>query len=433
MQQTPHLSHKVLLFDPSGRLKAMRTEILDAIRTRLQRRGLDAYLAYTPSNVFYVTGFQSFFLMQWWRMLGTVMAVVPADPAQPPALLISDFEAVQAKAISGFKDVRPYRVWVELRDAGALTDGPAQSAWVQQRPAQYDQAEQDALLRAMLADRGLLEGRLGTDLRYVLHDTMQRIAAFAPRLRWTDLTEDLYQLRSIKYPFEVENLRRATELSEAGMRYAAEGASEGMTARDMRHRYTRGVLDKAATDLRYATFSDQWVLPAVGADTRIGVDSEGDARLAPGDLIKFDCGVTLGGYRSDGGRTFAFRHVRPQAQRLYDVLAQAHHEARELARPGVPAHELFDAAQGHIRAHGYPAFTRGHYGHSVGIDTFHEEPPFLSATERRPLRAGMVLAIETPAYSSDTGAIMIEDLVHVTEDGPELLHQLPHELTTVGT
>ena len=57
----------------------MRDQILAAIRGRLRDRGLDAYIAYTPSNVFYATGFQSYFLMQWWRMQGTVLAIVPAD------------------------------------------------------------------------------------------------------------------------------------------------------------------------------------------------------------------------------------------------------------------------------------------------------------------------------------------------------------------
>jgi Xaa-Pro dipeptidase len=35
----------------------------------------------------------------------------------------------------------------------------------------------------------------------------------------------------------------------------------------------------------------------------IGVDSERDAGLEEGDLIKVDCGTTVGGYRGDGGRT----------------------------------------------------------------------------------------------------------------------------------
>ena len=43
----------------------------------------------------------------------------------------------------------------------------------------------------------------------------------------------------------------------------------------------------------------------------------------------------------------------------------------------------------------------------------------------------MVLAIETPAYTTDAGAIMIEDLVHVLPNGIERLHKLPHGLTAV--
>ena len=59
-----------------------------------QGGGLDAYVAYTPSNVFfYATGFQSHPLMQWWRMQGTVLAVIPADEPVEPGLMIGDFEA----------------------------------------------------------------------------------------------------------------------------------------------------------------------------------------------------------------------------------------------------------------------------------------------------------------------------------------------------
>lgn len=413
----------------------MRTQIIDAVRTRLQERGLDAYVAYTPSNVFYTTGFQSFFLMEWWRMLGTVLAVVPADPAQPPALVVSDFEAAQAREESGFDDVRPFRVWVELRDARDLA-GPAADASPGARPAQYDVTEQDALLRSVLADRGLLGARIGTDLRYVLHDTVRRVAAFAPRLTWEDMTEDLYELRSVKHGFEIERLRRATELSEAGMSFAVRDLRPGLTALDLRRRYQQGVLAAAMADPRYAGYSDQWVLPAVGPSPQAGAAAGAAAGTGPvvgeGALLKFDCGVTVGGYRGDGGRTFAHRSARPAARRLHDVLLGAHEAARSVVRPGVAAREVFQAAQRHIRAGGYPSFTRGHYGHSVGIDTFHEEPPYLSADEERPLLPGMVLAVETPSYASDTGAIMIEDLLLVTDDGHEVFHRLPHELTVAG-
>jgi hypothetical protein len=74
---------------------------------------------------------------------------------------------------------------------------------------------------------------------------------------------------------------------------------------------------------------------------------------------------------------------------------------------------------------------RGHIGRSIGIDTFHEEPPYLSGTCIDVVQPGMVFAVELPTYTPDVGAIMIEDLVVTTDEEPERLHRLSHELVVV--
>ncbi len=410
----------------------MNEQVLLAIRGRLRERGMDAYIAYTPSNVFYATGFQSYFLMQWWRMQGTVLAVIPADESIEVGMMIGDFEAKPAQRVSGIRDVRAYRLWPEIRDAEAVQEPLRSGETEAPRPAQFDEGEQDRIVRGLLGDRGLLDARIGTDLRYMLFDSYRRFSGVAPEVEWVDFTDDMYALRRIKYPSEVERLRRATELSEAGMRFAVEELRPGMTATHVRHRYVMGVARAAMADPRYQDYSDDWILPAVGAGVGIGVDSERDAGLQEGDLIKFDCGTTVGGYRGDGGRTFVYGKVKPAAERLFGVLQEAHDRACEAIRPGVEVGEIFRIAQDHITRNGYPRFRRGHYGHSLGIDTFHEEPPYVSEGERTPLQEGMVLAIETPAYTTDAGAIMIEDLVHVLPNGIERLHKLPHELGVIS-
>lgn len=410
----------------------MNEQILSVIRGRLRERGLDAYIAYTPSNVFYATGFQSYFLMQWWRMQGTVLAVIPADESIEVGMMIGDFEAEPARRVSKIRDVRAYRLWPEIRDAEAVQEPLLSGETEAPRPAQFDEGEQDGIVRGLLGDRGLLGARIGTDLRYMLFDSYRRFSAVAPQAQWVDFTEDMYALRRIKYPAEVERLRRATELSEAGMRFAVEDLRPGLTATDVRHRYVMGVAQAAMGDARYQDYSDDWILPAVGAGVGIGMDSERDAGLQEGDLIKFDCGTTVGGYRGDGGRTFVYGRAKPAAERLFGVLQEAHDRACGAIRPGVEVGEIFRIAQDHITTSGYPRFRRGHYGHSLGIDTFHEEPPYVSEGERTPIEEGMVLAIETPAYTTDAGAIMIEDLVHVLPNGIERLHKLPHELGVVS-
>jgi Xaa-Pro dipeptidase len=406
--------------------------ILSAIRRRLHDRGLDAYIAYTPSNVFYATGFQSYFLMQWWRMQGTVLAIIPADESMEAGMMVGDFEAGPARRVSGIRDVRAFRLWPEIRDATMLEEPLGSAETEAPRPAQFDEDEQDGIVRGLLGDRGLLDARIGTDLRYVLHDSLRRFSAVAEGAEWVDFTAEMYELRRVKYPFEVERLRRATELSEAGMRFAVESLRPGMRATDVRHNYMIGVARAAVGDPRYEDYSDEWILPAVGAGVGIGVDSERDAGLQEGDLIKFDCGATVGGYRGDGGRTFAYGRIKPAAELLFGVLQEAHDRACEEIRPGVEVGEIFRIAQDHITANGYPRFRRGHYGHSLGIDTFHEEPPYVSSGERTVIEEGMVLAIETPAYTTDAGAIMIEDLLHVLPGGTERLHRLPHGLTIVS-
>lgn len=407
----------------------VRSTPLARVRDAIRAENLDAYLAYTPSNVFYTSGYRSYFLSQWWRMHGTVMVLIAADERLEPAIVVSDFEEPAARHASGFEDVRAYRLWVESRPMHVLED-PSTARFV--RPAQYDQDEIDALVRQLLEDRGLTAGRVGTDLRYILHHSYERLVTSCPEVAWVDATDVLYRVRSIKAPEEVEQLRRATELSEAGMRWACDRVREGMTSTQIGHLYTQGVIATVLDDPRYDRYTDSWVIPAVGPAVSPADDTRA-AGLSSGDLIKFDCGTTVGGYRSDGGRTFAYRHVTPRARHVHDVLLGAHEAARALLRPGVPACRVFHAAQDHVRGNGFPGYTRGHIGHSVGIDTFHEEPPYLSPDEERPLAPGMVLAIETPFYGEDLGAIMLEDLVHITEDGHEVFHTLPYDLVTLGT
>jgi Xaa-Pro dipeptidase len=176
-------------------------QVLSAIRRRLQARGLDAYIAYTPSNVFYATGFQSYFLTQWWRMQGTVLAVIPADEYAEVGMMVGDFEAKPARRVSGIRDVRAYMLWPEIRDAEAVQEPLGSGESETPRPAQFDEDEQDGILRGLLGDRGLLGARIGTDLRYMLFDSYRRFSEQAPDAEWVDFTHDMYGLRRIKYPF----------------------------------------------------------------------------------------------------------------------------------------------------------------------------------------------------------------------------------------
>jgi Xaa-Pro aminopeptidase len=404
------------------------TGAIPRIRERLAARGLEGYVAFTPSNLFYTTGFRSYFVSEWWRLHGTVLAFIPTDAEKPVTLMVGDFEEKTARAAAPGVELTTYRLWVDLSTAEEMS--AAQSPGVEQRPAQWNPGELDVRVRDALRSLGMDRGRVATDLPHLTLDTWQRLRAAAPDVEWVDGTDDLYAVRLLKEEWEVERLRRAVALSEHGMTGAMRLAREGMSAGDIRAAYQIAVATTAIGDERFAGYTDNWVLPTVGGTTSASYGSTATG-LAPGDLVKFDCGATVEGYRSDGGRTFAFGEPTSEARRLYDVLADAQRLAREALVPGARIGDAFTRAIDHVHSTGYPTFNRGHVGHSIGIDSFHEEPPFIGPDCDDLVAPGMVFAVEVPTYTPDVGAIMIEDLVVIRDDGPELLHTLPHELTVI--
>ena len=395
------------------------------VQQELQRLEIDAYLAGTPANIYYTTGFFSPVVNLSFRLMGTDAALIPADPSLPPALITSDFAAPAARAVTSIDDIRAYRMWVENRDLDVIA-GPDGANARLSRPPQWNPDEIDATLTAILSDRGLSAATIGIDLRYVYADTLFRLQRSNPECRFVDATGMMYGLRAVKQPLEIEKHRQAARLFEAGLRRAIAGARPGQSARDIKYRYQAGALDAAIADPSVGELQSAFGFISAGAGA--GSSFGGRAGLSPGDLIKFDCGVAVDGFYSDCGRTFAFGRASAEQRRVHDALAEAHAAARQLMRPGTTISEIYRAADAVMQSRGFPGYSRGHYGHSIGLDTFVEEPPFISATEHSPLQPGMLLCLETPYYSAALGSYQIEDMLLITETGAENFNTLPYEL-----
>ena len=399
------------------------------VREELQRQGIDACLVTTPANIFYTTGFYSPVVNLSFRLMGTDMALIPADPSLSAALMTSDFAAPAARAVlrqaqdDVIEDVRAYRMWVENRDLDIIT-GPSGADARISRPPQWNPDELDETLTSMLEERGLSAATVGIDLRYVYADSLFRLQQNNPECQFLDVTGMLYGLRAIKHPQEIAMHRNAAKLFEAGLRRAINEAREGQSAQDIKYQYQAGALEAAMADPALGEFQSAYGFISAGTGSSFG-DRSG---LHSGDLIKFDCGVAVGGFYSDCGRTFAFGRASGEQRRVHDALAEAHAAARELMRPGTPISAVYRAADEVMQAQGFPGYSRGHYGHSIGLDTFVEEPPFISATEHSELQPGMLLCLEAPYYSASLGSYQIEDMILITETGHENFNTLSYEL-----
>jgi methionyl aminopeptidase len=150
----------------------------------------------------------------------------------------------------------------------------------------------------------------------------------------------------------------------------------------------------------------------------------GPYRVAEGDLLTVDVGVTLDGAIADSAYTFGVGDIDAEAQRLLDTCQDALRAGIEEARPGNRIGDISHAVQGVVEAAGF-SVVRSLVGHGVGRH-YHEDPhvPNFGQPGRGPkLSEGMTLAIEPMITAGGPEVFLHDDGWSIsTEDGSLAAH-----------
>jgi methionyl aminopeptidase len=150
----------------------------------------------------------------------------------------------------------------------------------------------------------------------------------------------------------------------------------------------------------------------------------GTYRIADGDLLSVDVGVTLRGFVADSAYTFAVGEVDDETQRLLDVGQAALEAGIAEARAGNHIGDISAAVQRTTEEAGF-AVVRSLVGHGIGR-SMHEEPqiPNWGEPGRGPeLAPGMTLAIEPMINAGSADVVVAEDRWSIsTEDGSLSAH-----------
>ena len=165
----------------------------------------------------------------------------------------------------------------------------------------------------------------------------------------------------------------------------------------------------------------------------------GPYKLAKGDILSVDIGVTLDGWVADAARTFPVGTVSPVAEKLLRVTKESLMIAVPECRAGNRLGDIGHAIQEHVEGAGL-SVVRSLVGHGVGRD-MHEDPQIPNYGEPGTgplLEEGMVLAIE-PMVTAGRHAIRVADdgwsifsqdnslaahfefTIAITGDGPRVL------------
>ena len=233
----------------------------------------------------------------------------------------------------------------------------------------------------------------------------------------------LDRARGVKDAQEQELMRKASQINDAAMEIFKTLIRPEITERNVAEQIKQIYLDLGADGLSFEP------LVAFGANAADGHHNPDNTKLRKGDCVLLDVGCTYQGYCSDMTRTYFYQEVTPRQREIYGLVLQANLEAEKAVRPGVALCELDGIARGVITRAGYgPHFTH-RLGHFIGLED-HDFGDVSSAATDRAV-PGNIFSIEPGIYLEGEVGVRIEDLVLVTQNGCEILNQLPKELEII--
>lgn len=398
-----------------------RRSVRQRLREQMDRRGLDALVATSAENFYYVAGSPSSLSYLLPLVGSAAIAVLWRDADVDTTVVINDFEGSTFPNAALDCELVTTPHWTGVSENRRTADPPTADV---EPPSSLQGAETFRSLVKLLA-RLPKTARIGVDGEHLQVSTQTVLTEAADGREVIDATSLFNVARAIKTPWEIDKLRVACNVSEEAISTAAALIRPGVTELDLKVRHDGFITSRPiGTGIRLSGIS-------VGATFSIRSFPSIRAAL-PGELVRFDCGAHLHEYGADIARVFAIGSVGDEARRAYDVLLDAHDALVSAIEPGVETAHLFKLAIAGIRKAGLPDYRRGHLGHSVGLSRAVEEPPLIGPTDSQPLQPGMVLSIETPYYSTEIGAINIEDMLLVTDNGHTVMNRLSKNLTVVS-
>ncbi len=358
----------------------MTISALALLKTRLQRRHLDAILISQPHNRRFISGFTP--LDHGIEESAGVLLI----PRKGCPLLLTDsrFELAARTEAPGFE--------VILYRKGLL-----------------------ALLKKLFVSLNIK--KCGFESHYTLHSTAEKLLKMGVELglELVPVSDLVEKMRLCKDKAELDKIERAVLLNEEVFQGVYHQLRPGMTEIEVALQIENAMRMKGAERPSFDT------IVAAGPNGALPHAVPSSRAIKKGEPIVIDMGLILEGYCSDMTRTVVLGTPDPKTREIIRLVRQAQLAGMAAVQAGVSGRQVDGEARAVIKAAGYgDKFGHG-LGHGVGLAV--HEGPGLSPRYAKKLQAGMVVTVEPGIYIEGWGGVRLENMVVVEEGGCRLLNR----------
>ena len=248
---------------------------------------------------------------------------------------------------------------------------------------------------------------------------LQQVERIFPKGQITPLPQDFGEIRRAKTPYEIQAITHAqNHVDEVLVPFLKETLHTGITEQQLAYRLKCTLEAEGRFELAFDT------IVAFGEHTAIPHHTPTTKKLELNTPILIDLGARYQGYCSDMTRNVYWGTPTTEYREKYATLLRVQSQAIQKCLPGTPCAEIDTWVRKQVGGES-EYFTHG-LGHGVGIE-IHEAPTLNSKSEQK-LRSHDIITIEPGLYYEGRFGIRIEDLIHVTSTGVEILSSTDKEL-----
>ncbi|WP_091968026.1 M24 family metallopeptidase [Bradyrhizobium shewense] len=366
-----------------------------AVKAEMTRRGVDALVVNNSRNVTYLTGCTA-------RTGITPQAVVVSMGNEEPTFIMRGLDA-------------PAAIHQSFLDRGRVIGYPEHF---------IGNPEKDGFdpVIEFLHELGVANRSLGLELGDLSAQTAEKFKRRMPKAKIVDCSKAVAWIRTIKSDLEIEVMREAAAIADAGIMRAAEvirpGVREADAMAEILATLARGANGKPGTDLANAFFCSS---PRTGTcHIRWSEDI-----IREGSQINIELGGVRHGYVAAIMRTFSVGIASDRLRRVHEAEVAGLESALNVVRPGATCSDVANAFYRTIEKHGVKKHTR--CGYAIGVD-WTEPTASLQDGDMTELKPNMTFHLMLGNWIEEDFGYALSETFRVTGSGAEALTLSPRKL-----
>ncbi|MDP9467371.1 MAG: Xaa-Pro peptidase family protein [Chloroflexota bacterium] len=366
---------------------------LAALRREMDRLNADAFVSFTPENIYYLTGHDTpgYYFYQACVVTST----------GPPVNVLRRIESTNT-------------LW---------------RSWGRRAVIYEDREDPVAATLWLLRELGVANGTVALegDSFFVTPRRHADLAAGIKQAGGSTVAAQLVEpLRLLKSAEEIAYLRTGAQIVTTAMRAAVAASREGVTENDVAAEMLAAMVRAGGEYAGLPPFITS------GPRTSLCHATWGGRTLVAGDVLAYELPGVFKRYAAPLFRCGTVGPPADDVRALADACRGSLEAVIAAIRPGASSGEVHEASRGNFERAGFGDLLGHRTGYSVGINYPPDwgEGHILSiwAGDDRPLEPGMALHLVPGIFVPGRYLIVISDTVLVTPSGCEVLTDFPRDL-----